>query len=162
MIKNAKIKDLLKAFARILQSLLTVSYLGAYRYYTLKPIEKIERCQGDISRRKLIEALVDFRRTKDEELSFVAKAVGQDLLHPVGGNLSYTTCPSRLPYRQQRSSVSSHGRPRRRQCGRLKCSGTGVFSCRPSRSSARLPHACSSTYPLKPARTTRSPEFGKP
>ena len=75
IMKNAKIKKLLKAFAHILQSLLTASYLGAYRYHTLEPIEKIELHQEELSGTKLIKALVNFRHTKDEELSFVAKAV---------------------------------------------------------------------------------------
>lgn len=79
--KNVKIKNLLQIFARILQSLLTASYLGAYRYYTLKPIEEIEQFQKEILREKLLKALIDFRRIKNEELSFVAKAVGQILLN---------------------------------------------------------------------------------
>lgn len=80
--KNAKFGDVPRAFGRILQSLLTASYLGAYRYYTLEPIKRIEHYQDDILRGKLINALVDFRRIKDEELSFVAKAVSKDLLNP--------------------------------------------------------------------------------
>lgn len=78
--KNSKIKDLLKAFARILQSVLIASYLGPYRYYTLEPIENIKRNQKEILGGELT-ALKEFRHTKDEELSFVAKAVGQDLLN---------------------------------------------------------------------------------
>ncbi|KAF2469611.1 uncharacterized protein BDR25DRAFT_304343 [Lindgomyces ingoldianus] len=82
--KNAKIKGLLQVFARILQSLLTASYLGAYRYYTLEPIEKIEHYQEEILRGKLIKALADFRHIKDEELSFVAKAAALSAAAVIG------------------------------------------------------------------------------
>lgn len=79
--KNVKIKDLLKAFAHILHSVLIASYLGPYRYHTLEPIKNIKRNQKEILGGELT-ALKEFRHTKDEELSFVAKAVGQDLLNP--------------------------------------------------------------------------------
>lgn len=89
MMKNAKMKDLLRASARILQSLLIANYLGPYRYHTLEPIQKIERHQEDDEILELIKALAEFRHTKDEELSFVAKAVGQDLLNPSIPKLRY-------------------------------------------------------------------------
>ena len=79
--KNTKVKDLLQAFVRILQTLLIASYLGPYRYHTLEPIENIERNQKKILKGELT-ALKEFRHIKEEELSFVAKAVGQDLLNP--------------------------------------------------------------------------------
>lgn len=82
MMKIAKVKGLLQASARVLQSLLIANYLGPYRYYTLEPIKKIEHHQNEDEMGELIKALVDFRQTKDEELSFVAKAVGQDLPNP--------------------------------------------------------------------------------
>lgn len=95
--KHSKIQDFLQVFPRVLQSLLTASYLGAYRYYTLEPIEEIERCQQEIdrcqdekSKKNLVQALKDFRRTKEDELSFVAKAVNQDLLNPSILRLSKT------------------------------------------------------------------------
>ncbi len=75
--KYAKTKDLLLSFASILQSLLTVSYLGAYRHCTFEPIQKIERNQDENSRDELMRALIYFRQTKNEELSFVTKAVSQ-------------------------------------------------------------------------------------
>lgn len=77
--KYAKIKELLQAFTSILQSLLTVSYLGAYRYYTLEPIKKIQNAN---SRDKLMKGLIHFRQIKNEELSFVTKAVSQHFLNP--------------------------------------------------------------------------------
>jgi hypothetical protein len=75
--KYAKMKELLLAFARILQSLLTVSYLGAYRHCTFEPIQEIERNQEEHLRDELMKALIYFRYTKNEELSFVTKAVRQ-------------------------------------------------------------------------------------
>jgi hypothetical protein len=80
--KTAMIEKPLQVVPRILQVALTASYLGAYRYYTLEPIEVIERDPDEIASGKLRKALVAFRQAKDEELSFVSKAVGQfDLLH---------------------------------------------------------------------------------
>lgn len=78
MKKYAKIKELLQAFRSILQSLLTVSYLGAYRYYTLEPIKKI---RNGNSRGELMKELIHFRQIKNEELSFVTKAVSQHFLN---------------------------------------------------------------------------------
>ncbi len=157
--KDTKTEDPLQVFARIIQSALTASYLGAYRYYTLEPIEIIERDQEKIPSGELQRALVDFRQVKEEELSFVSKAVGQDLQYPVDPQTIEDSLAQlvlyRLPYLEQRSLVSSRGRAPRRPCGLPKCSGTGVSSCPPSRSSARLPRACSSTCLLKTARNSR-------
>ena len=76
--KYAKIKELLEAFTSILLSLLTVSYLGAYRYYTLEPIKKIE---NGTSSGELMKELIHFRQIKNQELSFVTKAVCQQFLN---------------------------------------------------------------------------------
>ena len=72
--KYAKTKELLRAFAIILQFLLTVSYLGAYRYCTLEPIKIM---QNGNSKDELMKESIDFRQIKNEELSFMTKAVSQ-------------------------------------------------------------------------------------
>jgi hypothetical protein len=73
--KSATIRKVPRTFGHVLASILSSSYLGAYRYYTLEPIKAIERHQEEILGGQLINVLVEFRRLKDEELSFVAKAV---------------------------------------------------------------------------------------
>ncbi|KAI9886617.1 MAG: hypothetical protein M1823_001596 [Watsoniomyces obsoletus] len=82
--KNPKSINLLQVFVQILQSLLTASYLGAYRYYTLGPIKRIRDHQDINSRAELIKALVDFRCIKEEELSFVAKAAALSAAAVIG------------------------------------------------------------------------------
>ncbi|KAF2650658.1 hypothetical protein K491DRAFT_608412 [Lophiostoma macrostomum CBS 122681] len=72
--KTATVKRVPRTFGHVLANILSSSYLGAYRYYTLEPIKKIERDQEEIVGGQLINALVEFRRLKEEELSFIAKA----------------------------------------------------------------------------------------
>jgi hypothetical protein len=74
-------KDPLEAFTHILQSVLTASYLGAYRYYTLEPIKEIEQLQNAEPKDALREALVVFRHAKKEELAFVSTAVGSIIFY---------------------------------------------------------------------------------
>jgi hypothetical protein len=77
-------------FASILLRILTFSYAGAYKYHTLKPIENIRDHQNYervVLKDDLIKALADFRQTKAEEISFVAKAVCKNLLNSSGFKL---------------------------------------------------------------------------
>lgn len=67
-----------RTLGRLVLSLLTSTYIGAYRYHTRDPIERIHVHQDyrdRESRESLVKALADFRRLKHEELAFVAKAV---------------------------------------------------------------------------------------
>lgn len=75
--KHSTTLTFLFATGRLVRSLLTSTYIGAYRYHTLDPIEKIHEHQDGKSKVARIEALADFRRLKEEELAFVAKAVSQ-------------------------------------------------------------------------------------
>ena len=72
---KSSIQSFLRALGRLVLRLLTSTYIGAYRYHTLDPIEKIRDHQDGKSRESLVKALADFRRLKHEELAFVAKAV---------------------------------------------------------------------------------------
>lgn len=88
--RTTTLTNLPRGLARIVLSLLTCTYIGAYRYHTRDPINKIHCCQNKTLKRELIEALVDFRRLKDEELAFVAKAVSRNYLNPGYGRLFYS------------------------------------------------------------------------
>lgn len=78
----AKIQDLPQAFASVLLSVLTSSYSGAYAYHTFNPIENIkdhQQHEGHMLKCELIKASAHFHHVKSDELSFVTKAVSQDL-----------------------------------------------------------------------------------
>ncbi len=73
----------LQALANLVLRVLTFSYSGAYAYHTVNPIENIQshqQYQGTILRDELVRALAHFRHTKSEELSFVSRAVCENLL----------------------------------------------------------------------------------
>ena len=116
----AKIQDLPHAFANVLLSVLTFSYSGAYAYHTVNPIENIKNQQQHEA--ELIEALAHFRHVKSEELSFVSKAVSQDLFTTcqyfrLSRKLSYTTRTGCL--------ICSSGD----RCLLMACSGNDSVAC---------------------------------
>lgn len=79
----AKIRELPRDLFKILLRIITMSYSGSYMYHTVNPIKIIrihQEYDNKISRTKLIKALVDFRNIKKGEMSFVSKAVSQNLL----------------------------------------------------------------------------------
>lgn len=64
----------MRAGFRIMLSIITFSYSGAFAHHTLDPITSIVISQNDT--RELLNSLVRFRQLKEEELLFVSKAVG--------------------------------------------------------------------------------------
>jgi hypothetical protein len=81
---ESTLKRLQQTLAYISTLLFTLSYAGAYRYYTLVPAKVIAASQhfsDETSKKRLIEALAAFRRTKEEELKSSAVAVRKRFLN---------------------------------------------------------------------------------
>lgn len=97
--KKTTFENLPQTVACILVRIFTSSYAGAYKHHTLHPIQNIEthqHYQSDLLKDDLIKALANFRRSKEEELSFAAKAVRQEFCNPPRyfgcGRWTYTVC----------------------------------------------------------------------
>jgi hypothetical protein len=78
--------------------ILTSSYHGAFRHYTLEPIDELALHQHNIPR--LRQLLVSFNSRKTQELEFVKKAVINHLSHYLSEQVETSISITSFYYRQ--------------------------------------------------------------
>lgn len=110
----------------LLTRILSYSYQGGLRYYTLEPIRAIADAFAVQDQELVFRLLQAFRERKEQETVFVRNAVRS---RPI---MSFIESDHRSPTRQLYQplpwSEFSPGRRQRKLSGWPRCSGIGVYS----------------------------------
>lgn len=110
----------------LLTRILSYSYQGGLRYYTLEPIRAIADAFAVQDQEVVFRLLQAFRERKEQETVFVRNAVrARPTVSYIQSNHQG---PTRQPCQLLPWSEFSPGHRQRKRSGWPRCSGTGVYS----------------------------------